>query len=289
MDFTKCYACNCINTDVIGYATQLAHSKETMRLFYPILLSLFSIHSFGQTMMTSKDSAAVKRFLPPNSELYKAFKVDLEGDGVMKQYLPPNSAINKEPKLDLKREDINEIVFSYTVTGPRDAEHLLILNDSDRFNSGYRVLKFSDSLGWTVVYEKKLLTGNEIGVWSAPLIEKIHNTSNRKEAVLEVAEYFPGTVSVTGWSLITSLNGKYFELDPFPIVKKVLASRNCCLDNVGYDAGVTTDGTNIVASQRCSHEVECHSGWDNEYDIQFKFTGNSIELDSVIDHVEKPH
>jgi hypothetical protein len=224
-----------------------------MKLLYCFLLTTFSVYSFGQTTSPKKDTPDINHFLPAHSSVEKEFKLDFEGDG------------------------IDEIAFSYRINGPKTEESILNLDSTDG-NSGIKILKFSNLIGWHVIYEEKTLTGNGVGVYSAPYIEKILNTSNKKEAVLVITDV-SGAGAAQFWHLVASVNDTILELDSSPIRKKVFAERQC--NDMGYNH-VGFENNLVVEKQPCSPIGSCRICFEKPtFEMRFRFTDNAIEIVSV--------
>lgn len=186
----------------------------------------------------------------------------------IKTFLPSKATLNEELKLDIEGDGINEVAFAYAI--PSDQTGVI-------FTTVVKILKYTDSSGWKVAFEDTDMVGNGSGAKDAVGIDKVSGPNN-KEAVLVILTE-SGAGIAKRWHLIAFTNGKISKLDPSPIRQKVLADRG--YQDWGYNH-IKSTGNFVVEIQPGYSKNTARCCPDNpSIEIKFRFTGNSIELDSV--------
>lgn len=209
-----------------------------------------------------------------------------------KKFLPSKAVFNKELRFDLEGDDVEEVAFAYAIP---------LNKENTDFNTGVIILKYIDSNGWQVVFEDTDRVDNGGGHKGSVDIEKIKVYSNdddgglagigtnqiyRKEAVLVVLTE-AGAGTATRWHLLASINGKISKLDPSLIRQRAFTDLG--YQDLGYN-GVKSTGDFVIETQpgyskdapRCCPDKP-------SIEISFRFTGNSIELDSIKKLEFNPH
>jgi hypothetical protein len=142
---------------------------------------------------------------------------------------------------------------------------------------GYRsqVLKYSPGFGWTRAFEEPgatLMKGADY-----IRIEKLRSAGG-KQGVL-VINYHSGAGTVTAWHVLAYVTNKIAILDPASIRNHLLNARGY-VDN-GYN-GVKSKGDLVMEdlTSYSHHAARCCPNWPS-LEMNFKFTGRSVTLDSV--------
>ena len=192
-----------------------------------------------------------------------------------KTFLPSKATLNGELKLDLEGDGVNEVAIAYAIA---------LNQENNDFNTGVRILKYTDTNGWKVAFEDTDRVGNGGGAKGAVGIEKVSGLNNKEAVLVVLTESGAGTA--TRWHLIASANGKISKLDPSSIRQKVLTDRG--YQDWGYN-GVKSTGNFVVETQPGYSKDTARCCPDKpSIEIKFRFTGNSIELDSVKELEFKP-
>ena len=183
-------------------------------------------------------------FLPPRAALVKQLFVDFSGDG------GPGS-----------------IVLAYKIPNERE---------KDSYDAGVRVVRYDPASGWTVAFED----GNffvETGSDDAIDIEKVRS-SGGKEGLVVILK-FSGAGTSTDWHVLATEGQEFLNLDPTPLLDKVLKDRGYMF--MGYNS-VAAQGDLVIEElpgysygrARCCPDRP-------SIEARLKFTGTSIELDSI--------
>lgn len=205
----------------------------------------------AQARVTKQTSAAklniprpdVAAFLPARGVLIKQLIVDFKDDG------GPNS-----------------IVLAYTIQSERDR---------NSYTAGVRILQYSTSSKWTVAFEENNFVEN--GGGDAITVEKVKSSSG-KEAVVVILKT-SGAGTATDWHVIAEDGHKFFQLDPTPLLDKVLKDR--AYEYMGYN-GVASKGDLVIEElPGYSHGSAACCPDRPSIEVKLKFTGASIQLDSV--------
>jgi hypothetical protein len=185
----------------------------------------------------------IKAFLPARALLVKRLTIGFDHDG------RPGS-----------------IVLAYTVQNE---------NDPNRYDAGIRVMQYSPASGWAVAYEEH--NGVENGGGDALTVDTVKSLSGQEGVVVILEDSGAGTS--TAWHIIATDKGKFLVLDPTPIRDSVLKKRAYIF--MGYN-GVTVKG-DIVTEQVSGHSQSAPACCPDRpsIDVNVKFTGTSIKLDSV--------
>ena len=143
-----------------------------------------------------------------------------------------------------------------------------------RYTRGIRILKYSLGPGWSVEFEETH-PGTELEHKLS--VEKLKAASG-KEALL-VSYLASGAGTATFWHVLAPINGDIVELDSRPERAKVLDPRGYV--DKGYNS-VKADGDRILEKVPgyTQNQARCCPNRPS-LEMSFRFTGESIEADSV--------
>lgn len=180
--------------------------------------------------------------------------------------LPPAAVIQQELSVDFENNGTTETVLLYNSADK---------SDKDSYETGIRVARYAPGSGWATAFEEppaKLRTGAD---WIR--IEKLRS-ANGQQGVL-VIDYHSGAGTVTAWHVLAYVRNGIAILEPAALRKKILDAREYA-DN-GYN-GVKSTGEFVVEDLTgySIHEARCCPNRPS-LEMKFKFTGNSIKVDSV--------
>jgi hypothetical protein len=142
------------------------------------------------------------------------------------------------------------------------------------YNLGLRILRRTDSSGWSVVYEET----QEIDPGGDELILHKVKAMNGPEGLV-VVNYHSGAGTTTDWKAITEVNKKFISLNSARIRDKVL--RRVKSQFGGYN-GVRVEGDLVIERipLYSSGQARCCSDRP-PIDMRVRFTGSALKLDSV--------
>ena len=225
------------------FAIDLRSVINGLSVFLVVRTYLLATACFTQLAAAQQNNREVRAFLPPAAVVKQELSVDFEGDG------------RAEPVL---------------VYSAPDRSH-----DAAYYDAGIQVLKYSPGFGWAVASEEpeaRLIKGED-----EVRGEKLRSASG-EEGVL-VINYHSGAGTVTTWYVLACVREKITMLDPTLIRKKLLSARDYA-DN-GYNS-VKSKGDLVVEELTgySRHAARCCPNRPS-LEMNFKFTGNGITVDSV--------
>jgi hypothetical protein len=184
----------------------------------------------------------------------------------VRSFLPPGAVVQQQLTLDAENDGRADEVLLYTTPDPGDNVY---------HNTGIQVLKNSPASGWAVSFEEtetKMMVGNDF-----ISLEKVRSPTG-KEALLVISHH-SGAGTATAWHVLASVNHKIISMDPARERLKALNARGY-VDN-GYN-GVKSKSDLIIEEQTgySRHAARCCPDRPS-LEMTFKFTGNSLMLDSV--------
>lgn len=186
----------------------------------------------------------------------------------VKAFLPPSSVLIKELTVDFKDGSGTGTAFAYAIPDQQSPYDFAV---------GIRVLERKAGSNWAVVYEDKDFVSNGAGASDGFNIEKV-STADGKEALVVIVK-FSGAGTTTDWHLVAFVAGRFRRLDSALLRGKVLKGHK--YEFLGYN-GVTAKGDLVTeyipgysrGRARCCPDRP-------SIDVIFRFTGNSITLQSV--------
>lgn len=180
-------------------------------------------------------------------------------------FLPPATVLNKELSVEFENDGVVDIVLAYASDEAPDV------------TAGVRVLKYGAASGWTVAFDETDFVTNGAGGTDAITIDKVRSSSGRDGVVVILKSSGAGTA--TEWHILASAGNKIFKLDPTRIRAQVLKDRG--YESMGYN-GVTPKGDLVTEDLPGYSHGRARCCPDRpSIEVRFKFTGNSIKLDSV--------
>lgn len=224
-------------------------------LIRQVVLTVLVVCAVAHTLAQSgaqPQNAPPKRSVPPSE---------------LSAFLPAAAVLLKELPVNFEPEGGRWIVLAYAVPErpPYD------------FQCTAKVLEYRPDTGWTLAYEQRDLITNGGGPFDALRIEKV-TSSGSKEGVVVILKG-AGAGTSTYWYVVTRVGGKFVQLESAPIRDKVLRERHYQFG--GYNR-VSVKGDLVIelipgyspGRARCCPDRP-------SLDIASKFTGSSIQLDSV--------
>lgn len=182
-------------------------------------------------------------------------------------FLPAGAVFIKELTITFEPEGGPRVVFAYAMQGKTPYD----------YQWGVRVLERKADSGWVVAYDETGLVTSGGGPLDAINIHKVSSSSG-KEGVVIVVKY-SGAGTATDWHIVATVGAKFLKLESTPVRDGVLKKRH--YEFMGYN-GVSVKGDLVIEfvpgysprAARCCPDRP-------PLDLVFKFTGNSIKLDSV--------
>lgn len=184
----------------------------------------------------------------------------------VRPFLPPGARIIKVLQLDFEHDGVEEMAVAYTISQP----------ENDEVTTRVHVFRYQGNSQWKKIFEE---TAPTFGMSSNDEIdiEKVKSSNNKEGVVVTWITSGAGTAS--SWYLLASQNHKISVLDPSLIKRKVLRARGY-QDN-GYNS-ITVENNHIIDEQPgySRHTARCCPDKPT-IEIYYRFTGSSIEIDSV--------
>ncbi len=185
----------------------------------------------------------------------------------IRPFVPPTAIFIKQLSVRFEKESEPSIAVAYAIPD----------NNRYDFTTTVRILKRERPSGLTVAFDESEVISNGGGPFDAIRIEVVSSEAG-KEAVVVILKT-SGAGTTTDWHVIAAVGGKFVTLDPKSIGDRVLKHRKYVF--MGYN-GVTSKGDLVIEDVPGYSPGRARCCPDRpSIDVIYKFTGDSIKLQSV--------